>query len=73
MAVPKNLPNREIWAKEAVNSLPPLASPPPAPEPEAPVVSAAQETPPARTQIHRGTLSRGTAADEQRKPPSQRK
>lgn len=32
MAVPKNLPNREIWAKEAINSLPPLAAPQPAPD-----------------------------------------
>jgi hypothetical protein len=30
MAVPKNLPNRELWAKEAINSLPPLAAPAPA-------------------------------------------
>lgn len=34
MAVPKNLPNREIWAKEAINTLPPLAATVPAPEPE---------------------------------------
>ncbi len=36
MPVPKNLPNRDIWAKEAANSLPPIPEtepPQPAPEP----------------------------------------
>ncbi len=45
MPVPKNLPNREIWAKEAANSLPPLpATEPPQPAPE-PIPQPVQEAP----------------------------